>query len=76
MSRSRKVVQYTMEGDRIRTYDSIREAQAYTGVTHISSVCRNRRLSDGGFRWSYEDEELAKLSEDEEKTSRLRRKRF
>ena len=54
MSKPRKVIQYTMDGEEIRSYDSIREAQENTGVTHISSVCRRKRVSDGGSRWGYE----------------------
>lgn len=57
MTRPRKVVQYSMIGERLKTYSSIREAQEALGITHISSVCRRQRMSDGGFRWRYENEE-------------------
>ena len=63
MSKARKVIQYTMDGEEIRSYGSIREAQEYMGVTHISSVCRRKRVSDGGSRWGYEGEELRPLKE-------------
>jgi len=63
MSKARRVIQYTMAGEEIRTYGSIREAQALTGVTHISSVCRRKRVSDGGSRWGYEGEPLIELKD-------------
>lgn len=56
MSMQRKVVQFDFDGNKIRTYDSIREAQDYLKITHISSVCRRRRKTDGGFRWGYAEE--------------------
>lgn len=56
MSTQRRVIQYTKEGTPVRSYDSIREAQAYANVTHVSSVCRRRRKSDGGYIWRYEGE--------------------
>ena len=60
MSIPRKIVQYDTEGNQVRTYASIREAQDAYKITHISSVCRNRRKTDGGYRWAYADEELRK----------------
>ncbi len=57
MTRPRKVVQYSLIGEKIRTYGSIREAQNELGITHISSVCRRQRVTDGGYRWRYENEE-------------------
>ena len=56
MTRPRKVVQYSLIGEKIRTYGSIREAQNELGITHISSVCRRQRVTDGGYRWRYENE--------------------
>ncbi len=51
--KKRKIVQYTKENVPVRTYDSIREAEAEHHITHISSVCRHKRLTDGGFVWRY-----------------------
>ncbi len=51
--KKRKIVQYTKEYVPVRTYDSIREAEAEHHITHISSVCRHKRQSDGGFIWRY-----------------------
>ncbi|MBQ0058528.1 MAG: hypothetical protein KBS83_01000 [Lachnospiraceae bacterium] len=53
MSRPRKIAQYTIDGEMVKTYDSIKEAQDYMGLTHISAVCRGRRRTDGGFTWAY-----------------------
>ena len=57
MSTVRKIVQYTLEGERVTSYNSIREAQKIYGITHISSVCRKKRTSDGGYLWYYAEEE-------------------
>lgn len=64
MSTQRKVIQYDCEGRQMRTFDSIHEAQDYLKITHISSVCRRKRKSDGGFRWRYADEASAEESEE------------
>ena len=56
MMHKRKVVQYTRDMEEIRTYDSIKEAQAEYNITHISGVCRRHRKTDGGFVWRYEDD--------------------
>lgn len=57
MSLARRVVQYTEDGAYVRTFDSIHEAQTYMNITHISSVCRHKRKSDGGYRWEYENDD-------------------
>lgn len=57
MTRPRKVVQYSLIGEKLRTYSSIREAQQDLGITHISSVCRKQRMTDGGYLWRYENED-------------------
>lgn len=62
MSKARKVTQYTMEGEALRSYGSIKEAQAVYGITHISSVCRKKRVTDGGYRWGYTGEGLPDLT--------------
>ena len=50
-----KVQQFTMSGEYIATYDSVREAGIKTKISdkHISSVCRGKRGSTGGFIWKY-----------------------
>ena len=52
----RKVVQYTKDERPLRLFNSIREAEAEYHITHISSVCRGKRRSDGGFIWRYIEE--------------------
>lgn len=49
----RSVVQYTKEMKKLREWNSIHEAQEQYNISHISSVCRGERLSDGGFVWRY-----------------------
>ncbi len=49
----RSVVQYTRDMKKVREWDSIHEAQAEYNISHISSVCRGERKSDGGFVWRY-----------------------
>ncbi|MDO4478480.1 MAG: hypothetical protein Q4B73_05550 [Lachnospiraceae bacterium] len=56
MTRPRKIVQYSLEGERLRTFNCIREAQDQYGLSHISSVCRGKRFSDGGYKWAYEND--------------------
>ncbi len=53
MSDKKKVIQYDDDGNLIRRFDSIQEAQAYMKITHISTVCRGKRKHDGGYRWRY-----------------------
>ena len=57
MSVARRVVQYTTDGERVAVFASVREAQEAYGITHISSVCRRRRRTDGGDVWVFEDED-------------------
>lgn len=62
MSKARRIIQYTMAGEEVGFYGSIKEAQAAYGITHISSVCRKKRVTDGGYRWGYEGEGLPEVS--------------
>ena len=52
----RKVIQYSKEMEALRTFDSIKEAQALYHISHISLVCRGKRKSDGGYVWRYVDQ--------------------
>lgn len=54
----RKVIQTDMEGNYIKTWDSITEACKFLGKegvgnTTISAVCRGRENSYMGFKWEY-----------------------
>lgn len=55
---SKKVYQYSLDGDFIAEYSSISEAARVNnkpnGFKHISQCCNNERRSAMGFRWSFE----------------------
>lgn len=53
-----RVIQSTKQGEYIKTFDSVKEAQLETGVDAGSIVkcCRGFMYSAGGYRWSYESE--------------------
>jgi hypothetical protein len=54
-SRWKPVYQFTVDGEFIKQFDSVKQAMKETGITqHISSVCNGDRNIAGGFRWSYE----------------------
>lgn len=50
---SSKVIQLSLNGEFIREWETIKDAQQYTGATNISRVCRNKKGQSGGFRWLY-----------------------
>lgn len=54
------VLQYDLQGNFIKKYFGIAEAQRETGIIfqNISKVCKGQRNSAGGFIWRYEDEML------------------
>ena len=54
--KEKRVIQYTQNMEEIQRYRTIREPQAIYNITHISSVCRRERKTDGGFIWRYEDD--------------------
>ena len=52
----RKVMQLSMDGKELKTFNSIKEAAKHIGRkdgTHISAVARGKRNSTGGFKWKY-----------------------
>lgn len=51
----RKVVMYDLKGNILKTFDSIHSAERETGISYknIQSVCKNRRIVAGGYKWSY-----------------------
>jgi hypothetical protein len=51
---SKKVYQYSLEGDFIKEYYSVAEAFRQTEIRHISEVCNDIYKTTGGFKWSYE----------------------
>lgn len=52
---SKKVEQYTKNGQLLATFDSIKEASRKTGANdrQISCVCKGKRKTSGGFIWKY-----------------------
>ncbi|MFA5528306.1 MAG: NUMOD4 domain-containing protein [Peptostreptococcales bacterium] len=52
----RKVSQYSINGVKINTYDSLREAAKSTGISHsnISLSCRNKIKTPKKYIWKYE----------------------
>ena len=57
-SKFRKVIQFDMDMNEIRRWDSLKSAAESIGVAqqNISRCCRGRCYSCGGFKWKYEDE--------------------
>lgn len=54
---SKSILQYDLEGNFIRKYESMREAEQITGIKHqnISMCCRKNKYSQsGGYVWVYE----------------------
>ena len=71
--KEKRVIQYTQNMEEIQRYRTIREPQAIYNITHISSVCRRERKTDGGFIWRYEDDpdpNRMEIDPDEGKNSR------
>ena len=52
----RKVMQLSMDGEELKTFNSIKEAAEHIGRkdgTKFSAVARGKRKSTGGFKWKY-----------------------
>lgn len=54
----KRVVQISLNGEHIKTWDSILDAQQNLKISHISSVCSGKRNKAGGYKWMYEDDFL------------------
>lgn len=52
-----KVDQLDLEGNYIRTFSSIIEAEKYLNISNIGACCRGKRFSAGGYKWRYKDSE-------------------
>ena len=52
---SKKVVQNSMNGNIIKTYDSLTQAELETGInrSNICKACKDNKFSAGGFIWKY-----------------------
>jgi len=51
---SKKIYQYSLEWNFIKTWDSMMDAQRELKTTHISEVCKWKRLSTKWFLFKYE----------------------
>ena len=49
----RKVSQYDLNGNYIKTYNSIKEAKYNSKCGNIIAVCQGKRRQSGGFIWKY-----------------------
>ena len=52
---AKKVIQADLLGNDVRTFNSAKEAEAFTGVlrSKISQVCNGKRNKAGGYRWRF-----------------------
>ena len=55
---SKKVKQYNLDGNYIKTYNSIIEASKELGIykSNISKVCKRKMKTTGGYIWEYDEE--------------------
>lgn len=62
---TRPVVQYKMNGEKIKVWNSGREAAKELGLqeSHINSCCNLARQTCGQYQWRYEEDEIEKLPE-------------
>ena len=63
--RSRKVSQYTLDGEYLRTFNTIKEAQKFVGAksyTGIVNACNGKYETSLGYKWKYADEKDLKVS--------------
>lgn len=52
---SKKIAQLNLTGDIINVFHGVYEAYRNTGISkgNINSVCNNKRMTAGGFKWQY-----------------------
>ena len=55
LTRQKKIIQYSLEGKRLRIFDSIKKASLHTGIadSNIVVVLKGHNLTAGGFVWRY-----------------------
>ena len=68
MTRGVKLVQLDLDGNLIRKFDGMREAERATGIDRasISRCCRKVQHSAGGFLWMRNEVNMAKRNSDED----------
>ena len=59
---SKPVSQYDTDGNHIKTFPSIRDAEVQTKIKRfgIREVCNAKRKTAGGYKWSFTEEENIK----------------
>lgn len=62
LSRQLEVEQWSLEGNYIQTYPSIKNAAIETGCNDISKCCRGKYKQSGGFVWKYKDDRSSKIN--------------
>lgn len=55
-SRAKKVNQYDLEGNLIKTWNAIIDATKELKINHISQACRGIRNTAGGYIWKFKEE--------------------
>lgn len=56
IGRNRKIIQYDLDGNFIKEYNSLSEAIKQIGNTSIYACCRGKIKTAGGYVWRYADE--------------------
>jgi predicted transcriptional regulator/ribosomal protein L37AE/L43A len=56
MNRHREVVQLSLEGKYIDSFNSLTQAEKKTGANNISNACSGRSNSSGGYKWMYKED--------------------
>ena len=51
---NKPVIQYTIDGIRIASFESAAEAYRVTGICKISEVCNGKRKTAGGYIWKFD----------------------
>ena len=52
----RKVAQLSKDGEIIKIWDSIADAERCLHIFHISDRCKGKRTKNGDYKWKYYDE--------------------
>jgi len=47
------VVQYSLDGKKMKVFDCAADATRETGAVKICEVCKGKRSKSGGFKWAY-----------------------
>lgn len=67
-NRSKKVLQYDLEGNFIKEWPSAKEVYRELNICHVTACCRGERKWAGEFIWKYENPELKKSKKYKKRT--------